>query len=265
MRRELAARIDTLLVFTLLLASFAMLGGFYFNYLMCGTVLALLLGAVISRSEKVGPVAVLLFFLYLGPVLFLPDFVWSVPAGGFLSALLLTTLCLWPTPWFKPGFSWAKRGSLDQTTLALVVITSFVSVMALALWAMWSDYLGLGSSMMKGMRTTPAWLMLGVYIPMFAMLNAFAEECVYRGFIQEALWKCFPDNLRLVLAVQASAFAAAHYFAGFPNGKLGYLMTFVYALMLGYLKERSRGMLAPILAHIVADFVIGILLFLLTA
>jgi membrane protease YdiL (CAAX protease family) len=254
-----------LLVFTLLMATLSFAGGTYVVYLMGGSVLALLAGAVVTRSENVGPGAVLLFFLFLGPSLLFPDAVWSVPAGGFFTALLLTMFCLWPTPWFKPGLSWMRRGSLDQTTLALVAITSLVSVIALALWAMWSDYLGLGSSMMKGMRTTPTWLMLGVYIPLFALVNAVAEECVYRGFIQEALRKCFPRNLALVLVVQASAFAAAHYYAGFPNGKLGYAMTFAYALMLGFLRERSRGMLAPILAHIVADFVIGLLLFLLTA
>ncbi|MGZ3694498.1 MAG: CPBP family intramembrane glutamic endopeptidase [Bdellovibrionota bacterium] len=240
-------------------------GGIHAVYALCGLMALLLLACIKTNAEDIGPAVLLFCALYFGPIFIFPNFIWSVPAGGFLASLLLTSICLLPTPWLKPAFTWARRGSLDQTTLALVILTSFISVIALGLWAMWSNYLGVGSAMMKGMRSTPSWLLLGIYIPVFALVNAFSEEVIYRGFLQEALRKRFPQKIRLVLAMQASAFAAAHYRAGFPNGKLGYLMTFSYAMMLGYLRERSEGMLAPFLAHVVADFMIGVLLFLLTS
>ena len=60
-----------------------------------------------------------------------------------------------------------------------------------------------------------------------------------------------------VVTLQASAFAAAHVLLGFPNGRLGYLMVFVYGTMLGYLRVRSKGMLAPYLTHVLADLTIG--------
>lgn len=257
--------LSTLFLLVIAGETLVLFGGIGAAYALCLAIAALLVCSIAAKADDIGPAALLFFLLYLGPLFLFPNFIWSVPAGGFLAALLFTYLCLLPTTWLKPALSWVKRGSLSQITLALVVITSLISLVALGLWAMWADYLGLGSSMMKGMRTTPAWLMLGIYVPVFALVNAFAEEAVYRGFLQEALKKRFPANLPLVLTLQASAFAAAHYRAGFPNGKLGYCMTFIYALMLGYLRERSEGMLAPFLAHVVADLMIGLLLFLLTA
>lgn len=245
--------------------TFILFGGIGAVYAFCALLSLLLILSIAANASEIGPTALLFFLLYFGPLFLFPQFLWSVPAGGFFAAMIGTLLCLLPTPWLRPGFSWLRKGSLDQVTLALVVLTGLVSVIALGLWAMWSDYLGLGSSMMKGLRSTPAWIIIGVYIPLFALVNAFAEEAVYRGFLQEALRKRFPKNMGLVLGFQAAAFAAAHYRAGFPNGKVGYLMTFTYALMLGYLRERSGGMLAPFLAHVVADLMIGLLLFLLTA
>ena len=232
------------------------------SFLFRVVTVAFLFVTIVSRSWDLVPCALLFFFLYVGAYFF-PSGVWHLPAGGFLAALLLTFLVLLPTNLFRSGFAWFRRGSLDQITLALVVITSLFAAVALGLWAMWTDYLGIGSSMIKSTRGTPTWLLLGVGVPGFALLNAFAEEAVYRGFLQEALRRRFPRQLLLVLALQASAFAAAHYFSGFPNGKMGYLMTFTYAMMLGYLRERAEGMLAPFLTHFTADVVIGILLFLL--
>lgn len=232
------------------------------SFLLRGALILLLVLTWKAKAWDLLPGALLFFFLYVAGRYF-PDAVWRAPAGGFFLALFLTALVLLPTPLFRPAFSWARRGSLDQVTLSLVVITSLLSALALGLWAMWSDYLGLGSAMMKSYRGSPTWFLLLIGIPGFALLNSLAEEAVYRGVLQETLKKRFPGKEFLILALQASAFAAAHYFAGFPNGKMGYLMTFAYALMLGHLRERAEGMAAPLLTHFTADLVIGILLFLL--
>ena len=87
-------------------------------------------------------------------------------------------------------------------------------------------------------------------------MNAFAEEVVYRGVMQEALSRVFKQK-SIVLVLQASTFAAIHFAVGFPNGFLGYLMVFVYGFVLGYLRVRTNGMLAPYLAHVIADLAIG--------
>jgi membrane protease YdiL (CAAX protease family) len=48
-----------------------------------------------------------------------------------------------------------------------------------------------------------------------------------------------------------------------PERAVGYLMTFGYAMMLGYLRQRTKGILAPYIAHIIADTTIaGLLVYL---
>jgi membrane protease YdiL (CAAX protease family) len=52
---------------------------------------------------------------------------------------------------------------------------------------------------------------------------------------------------------------------GFPNGAIGYGMAFGYALVLGYLRLRTDGLLAPVAAHVIADLTIGFILVTLAA
>jgi membrane protease YdiL (CAAX protease family) len=214
------------------------------------------------RSWAMAPCALLFFFMYVASRYY-PQWVWHVPIAGFLVPLTLTALCCLPSSRLRARFNWLRKGNLDQVTWFLVVITSLVSALALILWALWTDYLGVATQMMAPLRETPRWFSYMVIVPGFALANAAAEELVYRGILQDALEQCFPTRAWLVLALQASAFAAAHFQAGFPNGLMGYAMTFVYALMLGFLRQRTRGMLAPWAAHVAADAVIGISLVLL--
>jgi uncharacterized protein len=98
-------------------------------------------------------------------------------------------------------------------------------------------------------------LLLG--IPAFAIANAITEEAVFRGAL--LLTALMESSRRPWLAsiVQAASIAAAHYEIGFPNGPAGYWMVFGYALLLGLLRLRTVGLMAPIAAHIVVDLVIG--------
>jgi len=227
-------------------------------------VVLFLLFTLYYRKWTLVPCALLFFFMYQGDQWF-PVWVYNLPTAPFLLPFVLTTCCCLPFPFLRPQFSWFRLGKPDQVSWLLVILTSLISALALILWALWSDYLGIASSMLSTFRHVPPWFMLLVGIPGFALLNAFSEEVVYRGVLQDALEQNFGERQSLILIAQASAFAAAHYMGGFPNGKLGYLMTFVYALMLGYLRDRSRGLLAPYLAHVAADYVIGITLLLLSA
>ncbi len=109
--------------------------------------------------------------------------------------------------------------------------------------------------------TYPLWIVLALAIPAFAFVNAFAEEVVYRGILQESLSNTFAAQ-PLVFLLQGSAFAAIHFASGFPNGFMGYGMVLIYGLMLGYLRWRTKGILAPYIAHVVADLCIGYFLIL---
>jgi membrane protease YdiL (CAAX protease family) len=141
-------------------------------------------------------------------------------------------------------------------------LTGGLSVAALLIWANWTDSLGIGTQLMQGITSQyPMWLILIIGIPFFALVNAFAEEVVYRGVLQGALMQVFPQ-MPVVLVLQTSAFAAFHFAIGFPNGWVGYGMVFVWGLMLGYLRIRTSGMLVPYIAHVIADVTIGCYLYL---
>jgi membrane protease YdiL (CAAX protease family) len=62
------------------------------------------------------------------------------------------------------------------------------------------------------------------------------------------------------LVLQAVAFGALHV-TGFPRGWVGVALATIYGLMMGAVRRRSGGMLAPWIAHVLTDVVIvGIIL-----
>jgi membrane protease YdiL (CAAX protease family) len=58
------------------------------------------------------------------------------------------------------------------------------------------------------------------------------------------------------LVLQAVAFAALHFRAGFPRGMAGVGLTFAYGLVLGELRRRAGGLAAPFITHVLTDLVI---------
>jgi hypothetical protein len=191
---------------------------------------------------------------------FLPTFLLDLPATTFLVPFVVSTLLILPFPQARETLRWFKKGTIDRTTVLLIFLTGILSTFALITWAFWTNNLGVGEKMMGGFADLSLWLVAGVGIPLFALVNAFAEEVVYRGVAQQALASVF-SSVTLVIALQASAFAAAHVRFGFPNGMVGYLMVGVYGGMLGYLRYRSEGMLAPYVTHVIADLTIGYFLY----
>jgi uncharacterized protein len=156
----------------------------------------------------------------------------------------------------KSLLSWFRRGTIDKFAMGSIFVVSLVSAVALLLWAGWTDNLGIGEKMVQGVSQFPKPLVILIGVPAFAALNAFSEEVVYRGILQEASLRAgFRPALSIVL--QASAFGALHYESGFPNGVVGYFMTLIYGTALGYLRQRSSGILVPYLTHIAADLVIA--------
>ena len=72
------------------------------------------LGAVFyRRSWDFGPVALLLFFLFVVSPYY-PSWVWRIPTAGFYVPLALCGTCCLPFTRLRAGFAWAKRGELNQ-------------------------------------------------------------------------------------------------------------------------------------------------------
>jgi hypothetical protein len=104
---------------------------------------------------------------------------------------------------------------------------------------------------------SPAVLLLGALL--FAGLNALGEEWVWRGVFQARLQRLFPPVA--AVALQAASFGAAHAH-GFPRGAVGVALAGGWAVLLGLLRRRAGGLLAPFLAHVVADATIAALVLL---
>jgi len=161
---------------------------------------------------------------------------------------------------------WVTIGTLDIT---MVACSGFLAVAtAAALWA-WAVYVAKG--LFGPFEAYLSWLTLPM-VPLFAVCNAIGEEVEYRGIMMAALFagdtSSFSQSWESILqvrplcliALQAALFAMEHYHTGFPSGKIGFGMVFVWGSLLGVLRLFTNGMLLPVAVHVVADTVIGVIL-----
>ena len=91
----------------------------------------------------------------------------------------------------------------------------------------------------------------------FALLNALVEELLFRGAVLHHLGHAL-GSWSAVL-VQALAFGMLH-LNGYPYGPVGVGLAFVYGMLLGAMRLRSGGLLAPWIAHVLTDLVIFVLI-----
>jgi membrane protease YdiL (CAAX protease family) len=155
--------------------------------------------------------------------------------------------------WFREATGWLTVGRLDGRTMALGATFAAVSGAMLLLW-----YITARPDLADLVRTFipdwPLWLLVPAAF-VFAVVNAAVEEAAYRGVVLGAL-----ETARLTaataLVLQAVAFAALHFRAGFPRGLVGVGLTFVYGLVLGELRRRAGGLIAPFITHVLTDLVI---------
>jgi hypothetical protein len=179
--------------------------------------------------------------------------------GGVFPLNIATTLVLYALvlsshPRVRASAGWLRGGSLDKQTLLAVVAFAATSAIALVVWRYTTH-----AHLQRFRASFPDWP--GWTIPFAlaagALLNAAFEEVVWRGVVMHALEAAFGRGV-LVCGLQAVAFGAWHYY-GFPSGVVGSCLATIFAAMMGILRMRGRGMLAPLVAHFVADFTIFVL------
>lgn len=182
------------------------------------------------------------------PVLVFGKEIWPLP--------LLLAVAVW---WLAGRYLradrpvWLKSGRLGVEIVLLMLATATVSAVALAVWAQLGDpdagpYLG-------GLRDRPAAVaLLGILA--FSLANSAMEEAVFRGVFQTELNGLVPAAA--AIAAQAVGFGLLH-MTGFPSGWLGVLLATAYGLLVGLIRFRARGMLAPYLTHVLADLTIGVI------
>jgi len=148
--------------------------------------------------------------------------------------------------WFRPG----RLGVDIWLFLSLVVV---VSSGALVVWNLiCRPDLAANRTNIPAM---PLWLLPLAGVS-FALLNSIVEEAIFRGVMLQALDSAIGAGA-ISLVIQAVFFGWLHYSeVGFPKGLAGVAMASVYGLVLGYLRYRSRGILAPWLAHAGTDIAV---------
>jgi membrane protease YdiL (CAAX protease family) len=182
-----------------------------------------------------------------------PAFLKNLPVHAPLIPALLSSIIMFR---YQPSLlRWAKFGRIDRRTAGLMILTIVGTVVSLVLWANWSMSFGSATDLVRSFRTMPFGLVVGGLIPLFALTMPLAEEILYRGILLESLEPLTSSNIAQI--AQAVTYAAFHFRNGFPSGNVGFAMVFVFGLILGHLRRRSGGLLAPYIVHVFADLTIG--------
>jgi hypothetical protein len=147
------------------------------------------------------------------------------------------------------------RGSLDRDVRWMVAAVVVVAAAGIATWvaAAGPDAYSEGTRLaVRQARAQPIWIVAPVGV-LFAVANAGAEEAFFRGAFMGGLTDSV--GLSAALPIQALSFGLLH-LGGFPSGFVGVVLAAAYGVMLGLLRIRARGLLAPWMAHALADLAI---------
>lgn len=174
-----------------------------------------------------------------------------------LTLFLLYAYVVMMIPALRRSVGWLCIGKLDAQIWIYVLLTIAISSAALVAWV---HFIHPDLSGSVGLLPPLPPVQMYLYGLAFCMFNAAREEIIWRGVIMEALDSALgPASGSVIL--QAASFAVAHYVSGFPNGIIGSTMVFIYGLMLGAIRRKSRGMAACWIAHSAADFTIFCLIY----
>ena len=156
------------------------------------------------------------------------------------------------SPSLRHSVRWLRAGRSGRDVRMLILATVLVSGVALVAWtALTKPDLEHHLALVPAL---PLWVYPLVAVA-FAVVNAAMEEAIFRGVMMEALDSALGDGCWST-GTQAVSFAALHYLTGFPSGVLGFFMVLVYGVMLGVIRRRSGGLLAPWVAHVATDMAI---------
>lgn len=164
-----------------------------------------------------------------------------------LAPLLVYAVVVLSVPSLRRSVDWLRIGQLDGPVIAWI---GAVLVLTSAVLLGWDHFMQPDShdlATQLPMWQGTHWLWAGLF---FAIVNALLEEIVWRGIFMDALASQL--GIGAGLLAQASLFGLAHA-QGYPRGVAGVVLAAVYGLLLGLLRLRSQGLLAPYLAHVGAD------------
>ncbi len=169
----------------------------------------------------------------------------------------LAFVCYWVivsrVAWLRDERRWCTVGSVGVRIMAFGVSFAAISGLALLVWHSTTQP-DLDDLVATFVPDWPLWLLVPGAVA-FSLANGMLEEAAYRGVGQHSLEGAVGAG-SVALVLQAAAFAALHYQAGFPRGIAGIGLTFIYGLVLGGIRRRSGGLMAPVITHALTDLVI---------
>ncbi len=237
---------------------------------------ALLAGAVLLALSYSGTAAAALLLLAALLVLALRSGSSAAVDAVILTILLYAAVAagvfgLWPLPgavavlvaWWlarrsprgQLWRSWMRRGNATAELPWLLVLTVVLTAAALLSWQRLFDG-RLPQAYVDAAAGRPLWLLVAAGAG-FSLLNAAVEEVIFRGVLQTALEGVTGPIVAIV--VQAVAFGVLH-IVGVPTGVIGAVMAGGWGILLGLMRWRTRGLLAPYVAHVAADATIFVML-----
>ncbi len=195
-----------------------------------------------------------LFFLLLSLILQIPltQYMWII---HLLIASTLYLIILFSFKSLKRSTNWLQPGHINKTILFWIIYIICLSSAALILW---TSIIHPTTVNYKVEYPNLNILIIILGIIGFSVLNGTLEEFVFRGIFFNGLDNIFNRTI-ITIFIQAVFFGLLH-FEGFPGGALGIGLSTGYGLVLGILRNKSHGLVAPILVHIFTDITIGIIL-----
>lgn len=162
-------------------------------------------------------------------------------AVGVYAAVVRRTTAL------RTSSGWARKGRPTRIDLVLSVILGVLTFLGVMVWVR-LDRPDL-SDQVAAVPDASLWILVLIGV-LFAVVNSFVEEVLYRGVFMYALEAALGTWAAVVL--QAVFFGLLH-IQGFPSGPYGMLLAGVVGLVLGFLRLKTRGMLAPWITHATAN------------
>ena len=208
--------------------------------------------ALRSSSPAAVDVMVLTDLLYLAVSIDVLG-LWPLPAAA---AVVAAWALARRSPRAELWRSWLRRGHSTAEAPWLVLATVAVTAIALVAWQRGFDGV-LPATYLDAADGRSVWFILVAGVG-FALVNAAVEEAIFRGVLQTSLDRLVGPLVAIV--IQAGAFGLLHV-VGIPTGWVGAVMAGTWGALLGVLRYRTQGMLAPYLAHVAADLtIVGIML-----
>ncbi len=189
---------------------------------------------------------------------FLHDYEINIPQIYFLLPMAIYLPIVFSVRKLKQEIMWLTPGKIDTVSSILIIAVIVVTAASLYAWAMFSS--SEISAFGKFIPDIPIYFLI-LYGLAFPLFNSLFEEFISRALLYDGFAALF-RNGAVVITLQATVFAIWHV-NGFPGGITGVTMVFAWSILLGILRYRTRGILAPLIAHYFADLSIAIILYVL--